>query len=459
MWPYPSRSVRLFVRGFPRGSTQRDMRRHFEKAVGPGDVLDVSVRGLCAIVRMRDEAAGERARRELHGQPFLGIPISVHRFRGIKIYVGGLPEYCAPEDLRPLFQEYGPVAECGVVKDYAFVHMDNEEDGKAAIEHLNGTELYGSSITVQRSVKDHKHYVNREQHSEQETLDERDTFADPHYEEPPVSYDQDYRFQSGQAAAYRNGDELEDNSYAEAYSAQSHSYGSKSYDSHNADYENRAAYDVGDDATASYSTQYSDSQSTHDRASVDVAYQSVSDRLALGHRKTSSRHSLYERVRLSPPSSSYEDERAGGKSYTRQADDSYCPPYKYVCRSPPHSSRDDFDRRGNRSSSRYTGRSESASRYTSRSESASRYRSESSSRYRSESSSRYRSESSSRYTGKSESSSRYTGRSESSSRYTGRSESASRHTGRSESSSHRRPYERNYLSPPHRSRENHRSHR
>uniref|UniRef100_A0A803TYP4 RRM domain-containing protein n=1 Tax=Anolis carolinensis TaxID=28377 RepID=A0A803TYP4_ANOCA len=110
------RSVRLFVRGFPRGSTQRDMRRHFEKAVGPGDVLDVSVRGLCAIVRMRDEAAGERARRELHGQPFLGIPISVHRFRGIKIYVGGLPEYCAPEDLRPLFQEYGPVAECGVVK-------------------------------------------------------------------------------------------------------------------------------------------------------------------------------------------------------------------------------------------------------------------------------------------------------------------------------------------------------
>ncbi|XP_060614368.2 uncharacterized protein [Anolis sagrei] len=373
MWPFPSRSVRLFVQNVPRGTREEQLRRHFEAVTGPGDVLDVSLRTFCATVRMRDEAAGQRARRELHGREFRGHRLSLHRFRGIKIYVGGLPEDCAAGDLLPLFQNFGLVTECDVVKDYGFVHMDNEEDGKTAIENLNGTEFMGSIIVVQRSVKDRKHNEN----SELETIVEGDTFPDP-----IVSFDE-----AMQEAAYQNGPESEDNSYPEAshsrtHSSQSRSYGSKSYD-----------------------------------------YEDDPDRLSSGYKETSSRHSLYERVRLSPRRSSYDDDyrdkHAVSKRYTtKEADDDYYPSYEY-------GRHDDFDRRGNGSSKRYTERWESSSRY------------------------RERSESSSRYTGRSESVSRYRERSGSSSRYTERSESVSRH----------RPYERSYLSPPHRSRENHRSYR
>jgi len=68
-----------------------------------------------------------------------------------KIFVGSLPEGTKDEDLRPLFETHGRVEECDVVKDYAFVHMSNEGDAKAAIEALNGHEFKGVAISVEES--------------------------------------------------------------------------------------------------------------------------------------------------------------------------------------------------------------------------------------------------------------------------------------------------------------------
>ncbi len=38
-----------------------------------------------------------------------------------KLFVGNIREDCHSSDLRALFAKYGEVAECDVVKDYAFV--------------------------------------------------------------------------------------------------------------------------------------------------------------------------------------------------------------------------------------------------------------------------------------------------------------------------------------------------
>nr|XP_003229564.2 PREDICTED: RNA-binding protein 4.1 [Anolis carolinensis] len=391
--PYGRRTVRLFVKNIPRMTPQAELRRHFEGvSAEPDDVLNVFMREFSATVRMRNEEAAERARRALHGTLFRHLPLYVYRFRGIKIYVGNLPKGCGTEDIRPLFEDFGPVVACDVVKsgvkDYAFVHMDNEEDGRAAIKHLNGMELKGSYIAVQRSVKDHMLNA-RKQNSEQHPRVEGNTFPDPYYEDQPhAAFDQDYRPQSttGQGAAYRNGAESEPYNYPEAsrgrtHSAHSHSYGGKSYDSHNSVYGNQAD---------SYSKEFSDSLSTRNRASADVAYQSAPDRFGSGYRaqsprsrmprspqraalsgwrlETTSRYSLYERVRLSPPSSSYEDlyrdePEVNKRHMTKHMEDSYSPPYEHVCLSPPHSSRNDFNRRGNGPSGKYTARSEGSPRH------------------------------------------------------------------------------------------------
>jgi RNA recognition motif-containing protein len=75
------------------------------------------------------------------------------------IYVGNL-HYKVEEDvLKEIFEEYGEVAAVKVVTDsvtrrskgFAFVTMDNEEEGKRAVEELNEGELMGRKIVVNQA--------------------------------------------------------------------------------------------------------------------------------------------------------------------------------------------------------------------------------------------------------------------------------------------------------------------
>ena len=73
-----------------------------------------------------------------------------------KLFVGGLPFSTTDDELQQLFAAHGTVASATVVKDrdsgrskgFGFVEFENDDEGKAAEQALNGSELGGRSISV-----------------------------------------------------------------------------------------------------------------------------------------------------------------------------------------------------------------------------------------------------------------------------------------------------------------------
>lgn len=66
-----------------------------------------------------------------------------------KLFIGNVDEKTQPSELRPLFEKYGTVVECDVVKNYGFVHMENEQQGRDAIQNLNGYVVNANPIKVE----------------------------------------------------------------------------------------------------------------------------------------------------------------------------------------------------------------------------------------------------------------------------------------------------------------------
>ena len=74
----------------------------------------------------------------------------------MNIYVGGLAFEVTEDELRKEFETFGEVSSAAVIKDkftgesrgFGFVEMPNKEEGKAALEGLNGKELKGRAIRV-----------------------------------------------------------------------------------------------------------------------------------------------------------------------------------------------------------------------------------------------------------------------------------------------------------------------
>jgi cold-inducible RNA-binding protein len=74
----------------------------------------------------------------------------------MKLYIGNLSFSTTEEALQAEFGAFGQVEEVAVISDrdtgrprgFAFVSMNNDNEAKAAIESLNGTELDGRTITV-----------------------------------------------------------------------------------------------------------------------------------------------------------------------------------------------------------------------------------------------------------------------------------------------------------------------
>ena len=77
----------------------------------------------------------------------------------MNIYVGNLNYNVTEEELQEVFSEFGSVASVKIIKDqhtgrakgFAFIGMDQEEDGKNAIEKLNQTEIFGRTIKVSQA--------------------------------------------------------------------------------------------------------------------------------------------------------------------------------------------------------------------------------------------------------------------------------------------------------------------
>ena len=70
-----------------------------------------------------------------------------------KLFVGNLPQDITSAELQSYFDKYGSVTECDVVnEDYGFVHFETPEEADAAVDGLNGEEILGSRIRVQKST-------------------------------------------------------------------------------------------------------------------------------------------------------------------------------------------------------------------------------------------------------------------------------------------------------------------
>lgn len=74
----------------------------------------------------------------------------------MNLYIGNLEYGIKEENLRELFEEFGEVTSVKIITDrfsgrskgFAFVEMANDENGKQAIEGLNGKPVNDRNITV-----------------------------------------------------------------------------------------------------------------------------------------------------------------------------------------------------------------------------------------------------------------------------------------------------------------------
>ena len=77
----------------------------------------------------------------------------------MNIYVGNLSWNLKDEDLQNLFSPYGEVSSAKIVLDkftnrskgFGFVEMANDDEAKAAIDALNGSDVDGRNIVVNES--------------------------------------------------------------------------------------------------------------------------------------------------------------------------------------------------------------------------------------------------------------------------------------------------------------------
>jgi len=73
-----------------------------------------------------------------------------------KLFVGNLEYTVTSDELREAFSQAGTVVDAVVITDkmsgrsrgFGFVEMSSEEEAKAAVEKVNGTELKGRKINV-----------------------------------------------------------------------------------------------------------------------------------------------------------------------------------------------------------------------------------------------------------------------------------------------------------------------
>lgn len=68
-----------------------------------------------------------------------------------KLYIGNLPETCRRVELQKMFEQYGRVVECDIVRNYAFVHFAQPEEAKMAQANLDGTDFEGSKLKIELS--------------------------------------------------------------------------------------------------------------------------------------------------------------------------------------------------------------------------------------------------------------------------------------------------------------------
>ncbi|XP_077598356.1 RNA-binding protein 4B-like [Stigmatopora nigra] len=144
--------VKLFIGNL----TEETGREEIEALFTPyGVVTECAKYKNYAFVHMDDRKAATKAIRELNMYQLNGRAMNVEPSRGnnqgpVKIHIANV-ERGFEKELRELFEEYGSVTECAIVKNFAFVHMANSEEAMDAIKGLDNTRFQGQNIHVQLS--------------------------------------------------------------------------------------------------------------------------------------------------------------------------------------------------------------------------------------------------------------------------------------------------------------------
>ncbi len=81
------------------------------------------------------------------------------KFYFMTIYVGNVPYSMTEDDLQKVFAEFGNVSSAKIIADkysgrskgFGFVDMDDEGEGQAAIEALNGKDFSGRQLKVNKA--------------------------------------------------------------------------------------------------------------------------------------------------------------------------------------------------------------------------------------------------------------------------------------------------------------------
>ncbi|KAG7173024.1 RNA-binding protein lark-like 3 [Homarus americanus] len=164
--PVQRNTHKIFVGNLSDYTTRSEIRQLFE---AHGTVVEADIVKNYGFVHMETEEECRSAIDALDGYMLHGKGDS------FKIFVGNLSDHTTSLDLREVFEVYGTVVEADVVKNYGFVHMEKKEEGLAAIKAVNchmlrgkhmdddaqaqkaireldGHELHGMRLTVQKST-------------------------------------------------------------------------------------------------------------------------------------------------------------------------------------------------------------------------------------------------------------------------------------------------------------------
>ncbi|XP_008283422.1 RNA-binding protein 4.1-like [Stegastes partitus] len=146
--------VKIFIGNLASNTTPEELRELFEKY---GKVTECDIVKNYGFVHMSNMTEAEQAIQGLHQHQLhdwrMNVELSKGRPRSTtKLHVSNLGEGVTSDVLRSKFEEFGPVVECDIVKDYAFVHMERIDDAMDAISKLDNTAFKGKLMSVQLST-------------------------------------------------------------------------------------------------------------------------------------------------------------------------------------------------------------------------------------------------------------------------------------------------------------------
>lgn len=151
-------TTKLYVGNLPEGTTAKEMRDLFSSY---GDIKELDVIKNYAFVHFVNEDDALAAVKDLHKSKIKEneINVQISKKQGnsrksstipTKVHVGNLPEGCTTDRLYKLFGDR-EISELDVIKNYAFVHFNKDNDAQSAVREFNNYELDGNVIRVQIS--------------------------------------------------------------------------------------------------------------------------------------------------------------------------------------------------------------------------------------------------------------------------------------------------------------------